>query len=66
MFGVTLHFSAAPLDEVGKTAGTYRVTQAWLDGPVSTAILSCCWTLQRVARLLGWGEEHLDGYIELS
>ncbi len=64
LYGLTLLFDVPPPDDMGKTTATYRVTQAWLDGPVSTAILALCWAVQRVGALLAWDEGPLNSYLE--
>lgn len=56
LYGLTLLFDAPPPDGTGRTTATYRVTQARLDGAVSTATLALCWAVQRVGNLLAWDE----------
>lgn len=57
LWAITLHFTADPPDAAQRTSATYRVTQAWLDGPANVALLALCWTLERVSTLLGWSTE---------
>ena len=63
LYGLMLLFEGPPPDDSGKRAATYRVTQAWLDGPTSTAVLAFCWTVQRIAGLLDWDRQPLDSYM---
>ncbi|MGE5287189.1 MAG: hypothetical protein ACM3ML_08315 [Micromonosporaceae bacterium] len=63
VFGVTLLLSAPLPDEKGTSSASYQLTQAWLDGPVVTALLACAWAVQRVARLTGWDERPLDEFL---
>lgn len=63
LYSLTLLFDGTPPDENEKTALTYRPSQAWLDGPVSTAVLAMCWSLQRIAGLLGWDQSPLVAYL---
>lgn len=63
LYGLMLLFDGPPPDDSGRRSATYRVTQQWLDGPTSTAVLAVCWTIQRIVGLLGWGQRRLDTYM---
>lgn len=55
LWALNLHFAQDNTDDDQKShPSTYQVGQESLDGPANIAFLAICWSLERIAQLLGW------------
>lgn len=54
LWALTMHFSPGDASAGQSKAATYEVDQGSLDGPANVAILAFCWSVERIAHLLGW------------
>lgn len=54
LWALTMHFTPGDASDREPNAATYEVDQVLLDGPANVAFLAFCWSVERIAHLLGW------------
>lgn len=54
LWALTIPFTAGDASDTQSNAATYEVDQGSLDGPANVAFLAFCWSVERIAHLLGW------------